>query len=45
MRPGFGSFTQLTDDRLAFIKQLGDGLWKERGRAFTIGYIKGIMAA
>jgi mannonate dehydratase len=25
-------------------KVIGDGSWKERGRAFTIGYIKGIMA-
>ena len=23
----------------------GDGAWKERSRAYTIGYIKGIMAA
>lgn len=25
-------------------KVIGDGSWEERGRAFTIGYIKGIMA-
>lgn len=26
-------------------KMIGDGKWQERGRAFTIGYIKGILAA
>ena len=26
-------------------KIVGDGSWEERGRSFTIGYIKGIMAA
>ncbi|WP_373517816.1 mannonate dehydratase [Pricia sp.] len=26
-------------------KIIGDGAWEERGRSFTIGYIKGIMAA
>ena len=26
-------------------KMIGDGSWEERGRSFTIGYIKGIMAA
>lgn len=26
-------------------KIIGDGSWEERGRSFTIGYIKGIMAA
>lgn len=26
-------------------KMIGDGSWEERGRSFTIGYIKGILAA
>jgi mannonate dehydratase len=26
-------------------KIIGDGSWEERGRSFTIGYIKGIIAA
>lgn len=25
-------------------KIIGDGSWEERGRSFTIGYIKGIIA-